>query len=89
MTITPSDGDYNGPIKCLYTQQEGPVTSRMTLAMGKPGADAAPENYDLAMTSEGGLMELYLVKCGGGESPPGEEEAGGASSCDFSASAPQ
>ena len=90
MTITPTDGDYTGAIKCLYTQQTGPVTTRMTIAMGKPGADAAPESYDSAMTEEVGLMELYLSKCNEGEDPAGDgDAAAGGSQCDFSHSAPQ
>ncbi len=90
MTITPTDGAYTGAIKCLYTQQKGPVTTRMTIAMGKPGADAAPESYDVGMREDAGLMELYLVKCNGGEDPAGEAAAGaGESQCDFSHSAPQ
>ena len=89
MTITPTDGDYTGAIKCLYTQQKGAVTTRMTIAMGKPGADAGPESYDTAMSAEGGLMELYLAKCNGGEDSPGQDPAAGDSKCDFSRSAPQ
>ena len=84
MTISPADGDYNGDIKCLYTQEVGPETTRMTLAMGVPGAESAPENYDLAMTADGGLMELYLVKCNDKEDA---DSAGGDSQCDFSRSA--
>ena len=86
MTITPLDGKYDGAIKCLYTQQEGSQTTRMTIAMGKPGADAQPDSYDVAMTADGGLMELYLVKCKG--EAPAQGLAAGAGSCDFSHSAP-
>ena len=86
MTITPTDGDNSGSaIKCLYTQEVGPETTRMTIAMGVPGAEAAPENYDLAMTN--GLMELYLVKCN--EEEGGDDGSTGEGHCDFSRSAPE
>ena len=84
MTITPTDGPNSGKaIPCLYTQQTGPETARMTLAMGLPGAAAPPADYDSAMTSAVGFAELYLVSCKG----EGEDAAGG-SLCDFSSSAP-
>ena len=84
MTITPTDGPNSGKaIPCLYTQQTGPETTRMTLAMGKPGSATAPADYDTAMTPDVGFAELYLVKCKG----EGEDAAGG-SLCDFSSSAP-
>lgn len=85
MTITPFDGPNAGKaIKCLYTQQEGPETTRMTLAMGLPGGATAPADYDTAMTPAVGMAELYLVKCkdAGGADPAGQ------SVCDFSKSAP-
>ena len=84
MTLTPTDGENSGKdIPCLYTQQTGPETTRMTLAMGKPGSATAPADYDTAMTKEVGMAELYLVKCKG----EGEDAAGG-SLCDFSSSTP-
>jgi len=60
-----------------------PETTRMTLALGLPGGGSAPESYDLAMTAEGGMAELYLSKCKDPESKPV-----GTSLCDFSSSAP-
>lgn len=85
MTITPFDGPNVGKsINCLYTQQEGVETTRMTLAMGLPGGATAPPDYDTAMTPAVGMAELYLVKCkdAGGDDPAGQ------SVCDFSKSAP-
>ena len=86
MTITPSDGPNKGKaIQCLYTQEIGPATKRMTLAMGLPGSGSPPESYDLAMTAEGGLAELYLSKCKDGEESAAFDEP---SQCDFSSSLP-
>lgn len=76
MTLTPTDGVNSGqPIHCLYQTVEGPVTQRMTLAMGAPGSPTMPVSYDDAMAN--GFKVLYLVKCGAS-----------ATDCDFSKSAP-
>eukprot|EP01046_Picozoa_sp_COSAG06_P023196 COSAG06_NODE_1829_length_8273_cov_14.687424_10_plen_95_part_00 len=85
MTITPFDGPNAGKaIKCLYTQQTGPETTRMTLAMGLPGSGTAPPDYDTAMTPDVGMAELYLSKC----KDDGGDDPAGLSVCDFSSSAP-
>eukprot|EP01043_Picozoa_sp_COSAG02_P025317 COSAG02_NODE_1418_length_12720_cov_20.079629_5_plen_58_part_00 len=56
----------------------------MTLAMGLPGSGSAPESYDLAMTAQGGMAELYLSKCKDAEG----SDPVGTPLCDFSRSAP-
>lgn len=56
----------------------------MTLAMGLPGADGPPADYDSAMTPEVGLAELFLSKC---KDAAGSDPAG-IPLCDFSKSAP-
>ncbi len=52
--------------------------------MGLPGSGSAPESYDLAMTAQGGMAELYLSKCKDAEG----SDPVGTPLCDFSRSAP-
>lgn len=52
----------NGTIHALYTFENGPVTTRFTLAMSAPNGKA-PKNWgDVMMDTTGGLV-LGLVKC--------------------------
>ena len=85
LNLVPTSGENQGKeIHCKFATQQGEVVTRMTLAMGLPGTNAAPASYEDAMTSAGGYKELFLIKCKDG----GAAGAAGGGSCDFSSSLP-